>query len=220
MIQRKNYKENSLAPIIIIMVFSLMPLFNFSEKMTSLAGLVSILGFVYYFVSKRMHKLSRSESGLDEKMIIEGIKKNWLIVIAPIMLNLICIVLSKLMLPEYFEHVIGRVDSILALDKMVILTIQFLLLAFLEEVVWRALIQKRLTHYIKGSYAIALASIFFALAHASAGNTVIVIYDLVFIFGNSIFYGLVFHKTKNAYVSTFSHFIANVSGMMMLLFLV
>ncbi len=220
MLQTKQHKSNNLAPIIIIMLFSLLPLFNFSEKISSLAGLVSIIGFIYYFVHKRIKKLTRSQSNLDEKTIIEGIKNNWILVIAPVILNLIAIGLSKLVLPEYFEHVIGRVDTILSLDKMMVLVIQFLLFAFLEEVVWRSLIQKKLTQYMKVPYAIVLASIVFAVAHTSVGSFTIVTYDLFFIFANSIFYGLVFHKTQNTYVSTISHFIANLSGMWILLSLV
>lgn len=46
-----------------------------------------------------------------------------------------------------------------------------------------------------------------------------IVYDVFFVFCNSIFYGLVLHKTKNAYASVISHFIANFTGTLILLYI-
>jgi membrane protease YdiL (CAAX protease family) len=54
------------------------------------------------------------------------------------------------------------------------------------------------------------SSLLFALGHFKAGNPVIVAYGLFFIFINSILYGVIFHKTKNAWVSGIAHFAANM----------
>ena len=37
-----------------------------------------------------------------------------------------------------------------------------------------------------------------------------VVFGVSFVFINSVLYGVVYHKTKNAWISTISHFAANV----------
>lgn len=216
--QTKKKTLINLIPVIIICLLSLTSLVNFSENTPPLAGLATTLGPIYFFIYKRRMKLSRVEANLNEKTFIEDIKKNWLIVIVPSILGLVSIGLSKLIMPDFVDHVIGRVAGLLALDKMVILVFQFILFAFIEEIVWRALIQKRLALYMKAPYAIIISSLFFAIAHTSLGNISIVTYDLFFVFCSSIFYGIVFHKTKSTYASAFSHFLANLSGSIFFLY--
>ncbi len=66
--------------------------------------------------------------------------------------------------------------------------------------------------------ALLITSALFALGHLAEGNTIIVIYDIFFIFINSILYGIIFHKSNNAWISAIAHFIANVFSIIILLF--
>ncbi|HBC29880.1 MAG TPA: CPBP family intramembrane metalloprotease, partial [Clostridiales bacterium] len=48
---------------------------------------------------------------------------------------------------------------------------------------------------------------------------VIVTYDIFFVFINSILYGIIFYKSKNAWISAISHFAANLFSVIVLVFI-
>jgi membrane protease YdiL (CAAX protease family) len=80
----------------------------------------------------------------------------------------------------------------LSLDIIAILIPQLVILAFMEEIANRALFQNVLSKYLPAAPSILITSLFFAVAHAAEGRLAVVIYDLVFVFINSIIYGIVF----------------------------
>jgi membrane protease YdiL (CAAX protease family) len=90
-------------------------------------------------------------------------------------------------------------------------------LALLEEVAFRAFMQGKLMSCIKPAWAIAATSLFFALAHLSPGEPLVVAYDLLFVFIDSLLYGVLFYKTNNVYASILSHFAANLVGVLIVL---
>jgi uncharacterized protein len=57
-----------------------------------------------------------------------------------------------------------------------------------------------------------LVSFLFAVGHLSIGPAGVVMYDIGFVFVDSILYGVIFLKTKNIYITIISHFLANVAG--------
>jgi membrane protease YdiL (CAAX protease family) len=118
--------------------------------------------------------------------------------------------------PEYTSHVIGRAGSMINLDQVVILIPELVILALGEEIANRALFQRLASKYLPVIPSILLTSLFFAVAHVAAGSLAIVVYDVVFVFINSVIYGIVFHKTKNAYISTISHLISNLFGLVLI----
>lgn len=88
-----------------------------------------------------------------------------------------------------------------------------------EEIGWRALFQNHLNKVLPIIPVLFITSVLFAFGHLTEGNTIIVIYDIFFIFINSILYGIIFHKTNNAWISAISHFMANLFSIIVLLFL-
>lgn len=98
----------------------------------------------------------------------------------------------------------------MAIELSIPSIIQFLVFALGEEIAWRAFFQQQLNKALPIIPVLLSSSLLFALGHFKAGNPVVVVYGLIIIFINSFLYGIVFHKTKNAWVSTISHFIANI----------
>ena len=129
------------------------------------------------------------------------------------------IVLAHYTMPTFNEHVMDRVAPMLHTGSLLVVIPQLLLLAFGEELAFRGFAQEKLSAFLSSGSAVMTISFLFAIAHLSAGPMGIVLYDVSFIFIDSILYGLLFLKTKNVYVTTISHFLANVAGIYIFTFL-
>lgn len=131
---------------------------------------------------------------------------------------IICNVIAKLFVPEFFEHLKARTDF-LAFNMMPVLIVELIIAALGEEIAWRAFFQKQMSKIVPFMPSLIIASALFSICHFNQGSAIVVIYDLVFIFINAIFYGIIFKKTDNAFISTIAHFLANLFGVVSIMFL-
>ena len=122
------------------------------------------------------------------------------------------VVFAHYTMPTFNEHVLERVEPMLHMGSMLILIPQLLLLAFGEELAFRGFAQEKLSKVINPRIAIIAVSLLFAVAHISTGRAGVVMYDIGFVFVDSILYGVLFLKTRNVYLTTLAHFLANVAG--------
>lgn len=209
----KKINKSVIVLLIVMTILSFANILNIkiNGEVLKLAGISVIVGIIAYFTTRKTNE--SITSGLDIKKCFTSFKdiKVILLSITPAILNILSIIIAKKFLPEYIEHLSSRTNFI---DSSEILnTILMLLVAALgEEIAWRAFFQKQTTKIMKFIPSLIITSVLFSLGHFNFGNPLIVIYDLVFIFLNSIFYGLVFKKTDNAWCSWVSHFIANIVG--------
>jgi membrane protease YdiL (CAAX protease family) len=216
----KELKKNfviDLLPIVLMALLSLSGLIFIAQDGPSIAGLSTILGAILFFAYKARNKATFAEAGLAIKNIGKDIKAYWLIILVPSVLNVVSVALSKLIVPDFVDHVLGRADEVLSFDKVLLMILEFAVFAFLEELSWRGCMQKQINGYLNPVLSIIITSLIFAVGHASKGDTAVVIYDVFFVFCNSIFYGLAYQKTKNVYISTISHFLANATGALIVL---
>lgn len=203
---------------IIILTFmallSFSPLFGFA-----LSGVNVIIGLVYFFVQKRLRKLSAENSGLIIKTVPAAFRNKtiWIWIALPLLADIFSILLSKWIVPEYLDHLFLRTAGIISYDNLPVLFIQVFILALGEEIAFRVFFQGTLSRFLPAGVAIAITSLFFAISHISQGNPAIVIYDIAFIFLNSVFYGIIFHKTKNGYISTIAHIMSNLFGIILII---
>lgn len=208
----KKINKSVIALLIVMTILSFTNILNIkiNGEVLKLAGISVIVGIIAYFITRKTNE--SITSGLDIKKCITSFKdiKVILLSIIPVILDILCIVVAKRFFPEYIEHLGGRTNFI---DSSEILnTILMLLVAALgEEIAWRAFFQKQATKIVKFIPSLIITSVLFSLGHFNFGNPLIVIYDLVSVFIDSIFFGLVFNKTDNAWCSFVSHFIANIS---------
>lgn len=208
---------------IVIILLTVMTILSFGNilnikingEVLKLSGISVIIGIIAYFTTRKTNEVITS--GLDIKKCFSSFKdvKVILLSITPALLNILSLIIAKNFLPEYIEHLSNRTSFIDSSE--IIKTILMLAVAALgEEIAWRAFFQKQTTKIIKFIPSLIITSILFSLGHFNLSDPLIVIYDLVFIFINSIFYGLVFKKTDNAWCSWISHFIANLIGIFMI----
>ncbi len=212
----KNIKRIPFIAMIIMAVISFSNLFGLN-----IAGMSVLIGVVFFFINKALEKQTFRDSGLDRKAIGTNMwdGKIWIWVALPLIMDAVSITIAKLFLPEFIEHVLTRTEIFLSFDKVVLLVFQLAVLALGEEIAWRAFFQKQLSKALPFVPVLLVSSVLFAFGHLAEGNIIIVIYDIFFVFINSILYGIIFHKSKNAWISAISHFSANLFSVIVLVFL-
>ena len=205
-----------------LIAMTLMTMVSFSNFFgVNIAGLSVSIGAVFFFINNAFEKQPSKDSGLDIKSIGSNLKdkKIWIWIVLPLIMDAVCITISKLFLPEYIEHVLARTEIFVSFDKIILVVFQLAILALGEEIAWRAFFQNQLSKALPIIPALLITSVLFAFGHFAEGNNIIVIYDIFFVFINSILYGIIFHKSKNAWISAISHFIANLFSVIILVFL-
>jgi membrane protease YdiL (CAAX protease family) len=203
----KNIKTISLVAM------GIMTILSFSNLLgESIAGASIFVGIAFFFINKYLEKQPMRDSGLDIKAIGANFKDRriWFWMAMPLIMDIVSITISKLFLPEYIDHVVARAGNIVSFDNLLLLAIQLPVFALGEEIAWRAFFQKQLNKKLHILPALLISSVLFALGHLAEGSTIVVIYDIFFVFINSILYGVVFYKTNNAWASGISHFFANL----------
>lgn len=210
--------KNSTMKAVVLVVIALVSLSNLFG--ISAAGLSVILGVTGLFVFKRVEKLSFDDVGLGSRSI-KSIRQPivGLLMVMPTIMNFLVIFLSKFILPDYVDHVVSRSEGMLSVSVLPLLMLQLAVFALGEEIAWRAFFQKQLQKFLPFALTLVASSILFALGHLTSGNLMIVIYDLVFVFVNSLFYGMIFQKTNSIWLSACAHFIANTFAVIILFFL-
>ena len=211
--------RNKTAYVIVLVIMAVVSLTNLFGL--SAAGISVILGIVAFFVFRIIDKQTYQECGLGWKSLGEMVQRPaiWLWIILPSIMNLLVIILAKLILPNYIEHIASRSEEMLAVKNLPVLLIQLLVFAAGEEIAWRAFFQKQLNTILPAIPTIMITSALFTLGHLTSGSLIIVSYDLLFVFVNSLIYGVIFCKTNNVWMSAASHFAANLLAVIILFIL-
>lgn len=216
----KNLKRITVISIILMVILSLTSLFkiNIGGETINLAPITLVVGIVSFFVTRKTNE--NINEGLNIKTIFSSLKdkKVILFVLMPVIMNAICFLIATIFVPEFIAHLKSR-TGFLALSRIPVLIIELMISALGEEIAWRAFFQKQVSKVLPFIPSLIISSALFSLCHYTKGSFIVVLYDLLFIFINAIFYGIVFKKTDNAYISTIAHFIANLFGTVTIMFL-
>ena len=174
-----------------------------------------ILGVIVFFVTR-----DSKTAGLDIKALPGQFKNKKAVIFAliPIINGIVEVIVEKRFFPEMIEHVKGRV-SFLDPSKIGPLFIELVVLALGEEIAMRGFFQRQTAKHIGTVPAIILTSVLFAMGHFTFADPIIEILDLASIFIDSIFFGLAFKETDNAWFSWTSHFLANVLALTLIYFI-
>jgi membrane protease YdiL (CAAX protease family) len=212
----RNIKKIPFIAMIIMAVLSFSNLFGLT-----IAGASVIIGILFFFINNAYEKRPSTDSGLDIKAIGANMKGKgiWIWLLLPLIMDAVSMTIAKLFVPGYIEHVLERTDIFISFDKMLLMVFQLAILALGEEIAWRAFFQKQLNKGFSIVPVLLISSALFSLGHVTQGNVNIVVYDIVFVFINSILYGIIFYKTNNAWVSAISHFMANLFSIIVLVLL-
>ncbi|MBU3129961.1 CPBP family intramembrane glutamic endopeptidase [Clostridium tagluense] len=181
--------------------------------------LTILFSILYLFIENKRNKGKMEDIGFIPKNVLSDIKKYWWLILIPVVSGIVSVSLLNFVLPEFYLSVLDK-KPMLSFDKSFLQIPKLLILAFAEEITFRSFFQTKLCNIIKPIWAIIITSLFFVIGNFSAGSiSALLIYILFFIFIDNIIYGVIYQKTKNIYSCTISHFLANVIGTFILLFI-
>jgi len=212
-------KPSSLIARITLGAMALLSLTNLFGR--SLASIAIPLGILVFFLNQWIQKQPMGGSGLDLRAIRSDLRDRtiWLWFALPTVVHVVCVLLALAVLPEYIQYETARAGSFVPIELSLSSILLFFVFALGEEIAWRAFFQQTLSKLLPITPVLLLTSLLFTMGHFQVGDPTVVGFGLFFIFLNSILYGLIFHKTKNAWVSALSHFVANVVEVLLFIIL-
>lgn len=197
--------------LILMIILSFINILNIkiNGETVKLSGVSVIVGVIAFFITRKTNK-TKVES-LDIKNIFKDFNniKAIIFTLLSFVSVILCIVMANKFLPEFNEHLNNRI-SFLNTSEMLKTIFNVAIATLGEEIAWRAFFQKQTSKIINFIPSIILTSILFAIGHYSSGGFLIVVYDLLFVFLDSLIFGFVFHETNNAWCSWIPHFLADV----------
>lgn len=179
---------------------------------SNIAGYAIFVGIAFFFVTEAADKTRDSESGLRFHTIATDLKKPGVALwtLLPSVSGIATLVVGNLIFRgEFVAHILGRTDSILSFDQIVLLAAQVIIAAFGEEIAFRGFFFGKASKLFPVWVCAVVSSAVFAAGHIAAGNTAIVAYDVATIFIDSLIFSVIYHKSGNCVISTFAHILGN-----------
>lgn len=179
----------------------------------NIAGFSVLVGIAFFFITEAVAKTPRAESGLRFNTIVKDIKKPNVIIWAllPVVSGIAAIISGNLIFGgEYISHLLGRAGSILSFDKTALLIIQVIIAAFGEEIAYRGFLFGKTSKMFPVWLCAVISSLVFAAGHIAEGSIEIVLFDVASVFIDSLIYSVIYYRSGNCVISTFSHILANV----------
>ena len=179
-----------------------------------LKEIMAIAPIAYFLVERKLRNRTKEEIGFRTAQFSEKIKESWMLILfVGVAMQLLYLFSYQNLFPQVLEHVLGRIPLDFS-DLNPLLFLSIALLAFGEEIVFRGLIQARLSKLMPVWGAILVTSLLFAVMHISSGETSVVVIDLLSVFIDSVLFGIIFAKTRSIYIATLAHILANTVALL------
>ncbi len=220
MVEKKQKISKAVAIFLIAMTvlsFANLIRIEIEGSLLKLAGLTVIIGVVAFFVTRGTND-SKYE-GLNIKTALSQMKSKKVIILAliPIVIDVAQIFIEKAFFPEILEHMVARIPFEIDPAKVVPIILELLFVPLGEEIALRAFYQKQMDKLTGFVPALIISSFIFAMGHFSYGDPAIVAVDLAGVFIDSLFFGLVFKETDNAWCSWVSHSLADIVAVVVMM---
>jgi len=211
-----NIPRSQAAPwweIVLVMAIYL----TLAQLFPGMREILAIPLVLYMVVESILRHRTRAENGFGFRNILSGLRQNigW-VLLASIASQALTILGEKYLLPDIFTHIFGRVPYDIS-SLTVSLFVSIAIATFLEELLFRALFQNRLSAFVSPAVAVGIVSLVFAFAHFSPGPALIVFFDLLGVFTDSIIFGIIFQRSKNVFVAWIPHFLADIFAIILLI---
>lgn len=207
----ENDKKSSIITLIGIILMLLLTVTKLNPS-SQIAGYSVFVGIAFFFITEAVAKTQNSESGLRFNTIAADLKKRGVILwmLLPSLSGIVALVVGNLLFHgEFVTHVLGRTSAILSSDKTALLIGQVIIAAFGEEIAYRGFFFGKSSKIFPAWVCAAVSSAVFAAGHIAAGNIGIVAYDIVGVFIDSLIFTVIYQKSGNCVISTFSHILGN-----------
>lgn len=207
-------ENNKKSVVLTIIGVAIMILLTVTKAVPSsnIASYSVFVGIAFFFLTEAVSKTPNAESGLRFNTIVEDIKKPNVIAWAllPSVSGIVTLVVGNLIFSgEFVAHVIGRTSSILSFDKTVLLVGQVIIAAFAEEIAYRGFFLGKGMKIFPFWFCAVVSSLTFTAGHIATGNIGVILYDVAAVFIDSLVFSVIYHKSGNCVISTFSHILGN-----------
>jgi membrane protease YdiL (CAAX protease family) len=187
---------------------------------SGLKPLAYIAPLVYISGERRRRGHSWEEIGIKLRGFKKDFRANWhLILIVVVVLQLPVPLIARAYWPDLLRHISDRIP-LLNSSSIGLLILVLIVIPYFEELIYRGLLQQRLAWYLNGFVAVAIASFIFGLQHFTSESPAIIVVDLAGVFVDGMFYGWIFSRCLNIFVSWSAHTATDLVGAALLLFLV
>lgn len=206
-----NNKKSAVITLIGIAVMILLTLTKVVPSST-IAGYSVFVGIAFFFIAEAVSKTRGAESGLRFNTIAADLKKPGVILwmLLPSVSGIVTLVVGNLIFGgDFVAHVMGRTESILSFDKIALLIVQVIIAAFGEEIAYRGFFFGKGSKIVPIWLCAVVSSVCFAAGHLATGNIGVVAYDIIAVFIDSLIFSVIYHKSGNCVISTFSHILGN-----------
>lgn len=206
-----NNKKSVVLTLIGITVMILLTLTKVIPSST-IAGYSVFVGVAFFFIVEAVNKTRGAESGLRFNTIAADFKKSGvlLLVLLPSVSSIAALVVGDMIFGgEFVAHVMGRTSSILSFDKTALLIGQVIIAAFGEEIAYRGFFFGKSSKIFPIWVSAVVSSAVFAAGHIATRNIGIVAYDIAGVFIDSLIFSVIYQKSENCVISTFSHILGN-----------
>lgn len=179
---------------------------------SQIAGYSGFVGITFFFIIEAVDKTRDAESGLRFSTIAADLKKPGVIIwlLMPSVSGIATLIVGNLIFGgEFVAHVMGRTSAILSFDKTALLIGQIIIAAFGEEIAYRGFFFGKSSKLFPVWVCAVVSSAAFAAGHIAAGDAGIVAYDIATVFIDSLIFSVIYYKSGNCVISTFSHILAN-----------
>ena len=188
---------------------------------TLFSGYALIVGIALFFIVEAIEKTPDSESGVRFNTILQDLRKPQVLlwVILPVVITVLNIILGKFVFEEFYtkyvNHVIGRTTLEMDFSNFLNWALVSAVTVFGEEIAFRGFLFGKGSKVLPVIVCLLLSAVLFAVAHMATGDTAIVVYDLLTIFVDAIFYAMVFKKCGNAVICFIPHCLNNYIGLLL-----
>ena len=206
-----NNKKVTILTLIGITIMILLTVTKVAPS-SKIAGYSVFVGIAFFFITEAAAKTRDSQSGLRFNTIVADLKKPGVIIwlLLPGVSGIVTLVAGNLIFSGAFvNHVMGRTASVLSFDKAALLTVQVIIAAFGEEIAYRGFLLGKGMKLFPFWLCALVSSVVFAAGHIAEGNIGLVAYDVTTIFIDSLIFPVIYHKSGNCVISTFSHILGN-----------
>ncbi len=206
-----NNKKSAVLTLIGIIIMVLLTVTKVVPT-SNIAGYSVFVGIAFFFITEAVAKTKDPESGLRFKTIGSDLKKPGVLLwmLLPSVSGIVTLVVGNLIFSgEFAAHVMGRTGTFLSFNQAALLIGQVILAAFGEEIAYRGFFFGKSSKLFPVWLCALASSAVFAAGHIAAGNTALVVYDVAAVFIDSLIFSVIYHKSGNCVISTFSHILGN-----------
>lgn len=182
-------------------------------------GLLSVLPIVYLLVERQVRHRPWSALSIQSSNFGEAVRRTWPLILGVLCVQPLFLLGAQLWSPELITHISERLPISTNMNVGLLLGLLGIS-TLLEELIYRALFQERLSWFMPVAAAVVVVSVLFAAMHFAPGPAVLVAVDLGGVVVDSILYGFIFARGRNLWVAWLAHYAADAFalGLMAVMF--